>query len=486
MDYLLGVDLGTTGCKAGLYQVDGALVASRYTEYPLITLGPHLVEQDADLWWRLTQDVMRDVLLLAGVPGSDVQAVSVSSQGISFVPVDAEGLVLRNAISWLDTRAEAAAQMVQDELDDELLFQLTGKRPGVFYVLPKLLWLREHEPALYSRTFKFLMAHDFIVYRLCGVPATDYSLAGGSLLLDVAELRWCDQILERFDVNVARLPELRWAGSIAGEMHGDVAAALGLRAGTPVVVGGQDQKCAALGAGIAPGIMTVSLGTASAISGLVADPVLDSQRRVPTFPFVRQGLWDLEGVVSTAGAALKWAREVLFPACSYEELDAMAADSPPGANGVRFFPHLTGASSPWWDSSATGVFTGLTLASSGADIVRSILEGIAYQIHSNVTVIEPICGCREIVLFGGGAKSSLWSEIICRVTGKPVRVTEIVDVATWGACILAGIGVGVFKDFESVAPVMSQGRTYVPSASEDEYDELYADYVLLQERLVGV
>jgi xylulokinase len=486
METLLSVDLGTTGCKAAVYSVEGQVLGTSYIEYPLIGLSPEFVEQDANLWWSLTQQVIQEAIAKSGVKGRGIRALSVSSQGISFVPINRSGQVLRNAINWLDTRATTQAAAIRRRIKDEHLFQVTGKRPGAFYVLPKLLWLREHEPGLFGETYKFLMAHDYLLYKLCGATVTDFSMAGGSLLLDLHLLNWSDELLTTFEIGRDQLPDLAWAGSTAGELASATAEAIGLSPGTPVVVGGQDQKCAALGAAIRPGVATVSLGTASAISCLIDEPALDAERRIPTFPFVVPGYWDFEGVVSTAGAALTWVRDTVFPNKDHSALDELANQSPPGANGVRFYPHLTGATSPLWQVGARGAFTGLSLATSSADLVRSVLEGIAFQIRANLDVIQSMAPVEELVLFGGGAKSDLWCDIISQVTDKPVFVTEMVDVANWGACVLAGLGAGVYEDYTAAELSTDLTLRSAPLLQVvNDYDAIFQEYIEAEGQLVG-
>jgi xylulokinase len=481
MEALLSVDMGTTGIKAAVYSADGRLLGASSVECPLINCGPGRVEQDPSLWWSLSVQSVREATALADEAAGNaiihICAISVSSQGISFVPVDAGGEPLRHAICWLDTRATEEAAKIRGRIDDESLFRLTGKRPSAAYVLPKLLWLRRHEPDIYRRTHTFLMAHDYLINRLCGARLTDYSMAGGSILLDISQLAWSQQLLAEFGIDPAQLPGLQWAGTRAGELSRGAAGLLGLAPGTPVIVGGQDQKCAALGAGIRTGVATVSLGTASAITCLLDRPVLDVARRVPAFPFVRPGHWVLEGVVGTAGAALRWVRDTLFPGLSYADLDRLAADSPRGANGVCFYPHLAGATSPAWDAAARGSFTGLSLASGPADIARSVLEGVAYEIRANVEVVETLAAVDELIVFGGGARSQLWNTIIGEVTGKPVRATRTVDIANWGACLLAGIGTGLYPQEWSRWADDDLGPDIVPDSDRtDEYRALYDAY----------
>lgn len=485
MQVLLGLDLGTTGCKAALYTPGGELLGSHYAEYALLTPRADWVEQDARLWWTLACETIRNALASAGVDGQAIRAMSISTQGISFVPVNEQGDPLRNALTWLDTRAQAQEKFIAAQIDNAALFQLTGKRPAAFYVLPKLLWLREHEPEVYARTHKFLMAHDYLLYQFCGAAQTDYSMAGGSLLLDLEKLEWSAQLLDTFQIDRAQLPDLRWAGSAAGTILPAVAGALNVNPDMRVVVGGQDQKCAALGAGIRPGRVTVSLGTASAITCLLDAPTLDAGRRIPTFPFLVPGYWELEGVVGTAGAALKWLKNTFFTDKTYAELDELASYSVPGSNGVSFYPHLAGAGSPVWQSDAAGAFHGLTLAAGTGDIVRSVLEGVAFQIWANLQIIETMQPVEELVLFGGGAASALWCEIISNISDKPVSVPETVDVANWGACLLAGRGADLF------APNLAELNPRTPRliaapdpSAHSRYQEIYRAYQQDETRLL--
>jgi xylulokinase len=475
----LSIDLGTTVCKAAVYSVDGRLLGESAQEYSLVNLGDGFTEQDADQWWLLSQATARAALERAG-GGQRVRAVGISSQGISFVPVGEDGRPLRPALSWLDTRAVAEAEWIRAAVGDAALFHITGKRAGAVYVLPKLLWLKRHQPEVWRRTHKYLMAHDYLLFRLCGEMVTDYSLAGGSLLLDLRQLCWSQALLDQFDIDEDTLPALAWAGSAAGRLNETVAEALGCSKEAVVAVGGQDQKCAAFGAGLRTGQVAVSLGTAAAISCLVSEPVLDHERRIPAFPFLGPGQWVLEGVVGAAGAALRWARDVLFSGRSYAELDALAAQSPVGANGVCFYPHLAGATSPIWCSVARGRLAGLHLATSAGDVARSIMEGVAYQIRANVEIIQSLApvSADEVVLFGGGARSHLWTEILSQVLARPVVVPGIIDAASWGACLLAAQAVGQYgRTQDRTPPGGLRYRSEPQQAAVEHYEAAYQRYL---------
>ena len=473
MGLLIGIDLGTTGCKAVVYDQDGTLKGESYLEYGLITLSPTMIEQDPQAWWDLTCKAIHLALEDAGGDRSAVRGLSISSQGISFVLLDAQGRLLGNAINWLDSRATEETETILERYSAEQLFAITGKRAAPFYVLPKLLWLRKHQPDVWRQAHKLLMGHDYLIYHLCGQQVTDHSLAGGTMLYDLKALNWCSELLEAFEIPPEILPTIRWSGTPVGTLRPDVAAELQLRPDTVVTVGGQDQKCAALGAGIRDNMATISLGTASAIIQVMDRPLVDPQKRIPTFTFVVPNRWVLEGVISTGAGSLRWYRDTLCQGISYRELDEEAAHVTRGAEGVLFYPHLSGAGSPHWHSNARGTFHGLSLATTRAHLTRAVLEGVAYQIRENLTVTETLAGpVEQIIVFGGGAKSALWREIIRDVTNRPLAWTSTVETANLGASMLAGVGCGLFPTLMHAQEVMAD--TLTSSRPDPEGTAIYA------------
>jgi xylulokinase len=488
MTLLIGIDLGTTGCKAAVYDEKGSLLGESYLEYGLITLSPTEIEQDPHAWWELTRRAIRLAIQAAGVDGRDVVGISVSSQGISFVCVDDAGEPLGNSINWLDSRAGAECDAILAKYDAATLFAMTGKRAAPFYVLPKLMWLREHRPETWAATRKILMGHDYLLYRLCGEMVTDHSMAGGTLLYDLQALDWSASLLEAFGISSELLPTLCWPGTHVGRVRCEVAQELGLSGDVVVVTGGQDQKCAALGAGIHDGAATLSLGTATAIVQVMDAPHTDSERRIPTFTFLQPQRWVLEGVVGTGAGSLRWHRDVLAPSVPYAVLDAEAAAVPRGSDGVRFHPHLSGATSPYWRPQVHGAYENLSLATTRGDLTRAVLEGIAFQMRSNLEVTQAVAGpVKEAIVFGGGAKSPLWREIIADVIGLPLAWTPSVETASLGAAMLAGIGAGVFTSFDDArAHMVGVATRREPDATAAaEYDEWFRAYSAAEARLMG-
>lgn len=482
---LLSIDLGTTACKAIVVSADGQLLGESARDYPLLKRSPQEIEQHAQDWWRVASITARHAIAESGCPGKSIRAVSVSSQGIAIVPVDSAGDVLRPAISWLDTRAGAETEEILTNISRQEVFRTTGKRANSFYSLPKMMWLARHEPEVVANTHKFLLPHDYLIYRLTGCHVTDHSLASGTLAHDVSKLKWSNRMLDIAGISSDKLPDLVWAGTPICSILADSAETLGVSREAVVVCGGQDQKCAALGVGAKQGTVTVSLGTASAISAITSHPALDSQMRLPCFPFVVPCNWSLEGVISTAGGALKWFKEAFFTG-DYTLLDSLAWSAFNGTRNLFFYPHLTGAGSPIWDPDMPGMLYGISLSTEAGDVARAALEGVAYQIRSNVDAMAELgveVDCVKV--FGGGAKSELWLQIIADILGREVRVPASPEVAAIGACILAGVGSGVYGSTEEGAAAFAEGERVVDPdlVRARHYDERYARYRSIEARL---
>jgi xylulokinase len=486
---IIGVDVGTTGCKALAVSDLGDTVGEAYVEVPLIARSGGVVEVDAGDWWRLAARVVRDAIREA--PADEpARAVCVSSQGISFVPVDRRMRPLRRAISWMDTRAAPQAEAVRSAVADDELFRITGKRPSPMYVLPKLLWLREHEPRVFERAYRFLLTHDFVVARLCGRPVTDHTLAAGTLLYDVGSLNWSRRMSGEFDLRPQGLAALEWPGTPVGRVTADAGRETGLPGGTMVVVGGQDQKLAALAAGLADGCATVSLGTATAVIAGTPRPVLDPLRRIPCFPYLTRGRWVLEAVVASSGAALRWFRDLLGDSmaddAAYARLDREAETLPRGPGAVAFHPHLCGASSPHWVDGARAVLRGLSAGTTRGAIAKAIMEGVAFEIRANLETLSELLSAApgsspitELRLFGGGARSEVWTRIIADVTAKPCRLLPISEAAALGACRLAGAAAGVSL------PEPDRGRVIAADPeARGRYDDAYHRYRAVENRLL--
>lgn len=484
--YLIGIDLGTTGCKSMVFDNYGTILSQSYFEYGIMKDGENHIEQDAALWWTLVKQSVSESIATSGVNVHGIKALSISSQGISFVPVDAEGNTLQNAISWLDARPVEQTDRIRRLFGDLDVFKRTGKRISPNYTLPKLIWLKENKPEIYQRTNKFMMALDYITFKLTGKAVTDYSMASGTMAFNISTKSWDEEIIRVCGLDADKLPVVNCAGSLVGIVNPAVAAEIGLSQGVKVVLGAQDQKCAAIGAGIRQGITTVSLGTATAVSSAGIKPVFDPGMRVPCF-MLDENRWILESVIGTSCISLKWLKTTLFEHKEYAEIDRIAESSVPGANGLLFYPHMEGASTPYWRNDIKGFMYGLSLSTSKGDMVRALLEGIGYQINVNIKVHEEINGdsINEIRIFGGGSNCELWCRLIADITGKTVSVLYTTEIANLGAAILAGTGTEVFRSSEEVlSRIQLIKKQFKPDKDLIKtYNVIYSRYLEMQSKI---
>jgi xylulokinase len=479
---LIGLDLGTTACK-GILVDRGLNILSRAESLsPLITLDAERIEQDAGRWWEVTRELIGR--LAAQASAGSIRGIGLAAQGISFVPVDRRGEPLRNALSWLDTRAGPQTERVLSQLGERQAFALTGKRVSAVYVLPKLLWLRDAEPEVFRRTAKILMALDFLTARLCGEALTDHTMASGTLLYDLSLQQWSDSILQRFELDRDLLPEIRWSGSCAGTVKRELAIELGLPSQTAVAIGGQDQKVAALAAGLDLEKTTISLGTAMAVARKDTRPVIDSAMRLPCFSDLLPRRWVLEGS-GIGTSCLDWARANLLGGRSFDQLEGMARKLDGIENRLYFYPYLAGTDTLHFGENLRGCLYGLDFSVSAEKLLKSVFEGVAYKIREHLDLLESATRpVGELRLFGGGARSGAWVQTIADVCGRPVATFATSEMGSLGAAMLAGVGAGVFAGAEEAASLTRIDRRIEPRTSlAAMYERQYREYLEIQRRL---
>lgn len=437
MDYYLGIDFGTTNCKCIVYdetfQPHGSCSVPNMVRYR----GKDIAEQPAEEWWDVVRTAIRGALADAAVLGSSVRSMAVSSQGISFVPVNAEYHPLRPGILWLDSRAKEEMALIFRSVSLTDIQAISGICPTPAYILPKLLWLRQNEPEIWANTTKILTPHDWIVYKLCGRAVIPTTMASGTLLYQYREKCWSNRLMNCFALSPQLFGELVWSGEVAGNVTPEAASALGISPHTQVIVGGQDQKCAYLGAGASSDTVTISLGTAAALSKRCDTAWKDPSGLISCSPYLTKEGWIMEGVVGTAGACLEWTQRQFFSSVRYATLDSRAAEIyHNGGNSLLFNPDFAYANEK--TSLPAGGFSGLSLSVTGDDIWLAVLEGIAFRIRERLEVINGLDQpAKALRLFGGGAKSRLWQQIIADITGLPTEVCVSDETGCLGAAMLA-------------------------------------------------
>jgi xylulokinase len=498
MSYFLGIDAGTTSLKAGLFDPTGHLLALERKEYALETPAPAQVELDAEIYWQTCCEVTRAVIRRSGVRPEEVLSLCISSQGETFVAVDASGRPVRKAIVWLDNRAAAQAEAIRQKFGDKTVYLRSGQ-PEIAPAWPacKILWLRENEPEVFKRTTHFLLVEDYLLYRLTGQYVTEMGLQTSSLLLDLPSRGWWGEMLTFLGIQPEQFGRLMPPGQVIGPLTRDGAEALGLTTHTIAVTGSMDQTIGAVGSGnIASGMVTETTGGALGIIYTTRQPVYDPQRRLPCFFHARPDYFVLLPWGQTAGMALRWFRDQFYPyetqvaqkagLDSYDLLTAGAAGVRPGCDGLIALPHLEGAFSPEFNPQARGVFFGLTLRHTREHLVRAILESVAYMLRRNLEIVEQVGGpVREIRSTGGGARSRLWLQIKADVLQKPVTTVVIEESAVLGAAMLGTVATGCYTTYEEASSAMVRIRDVVEpdTTNTGVYDAGYAAYIELYDQL---
>ncbi len=494
MDLLLGLDVGTTSVKAGLFDPAGACLAVAGEEYRLDHPAPDRAELDAEVYWRAARAAVRRAVAAAGAGRDDVTALAVSSQGETVVPVDDAGRALAPAIVWLDNRAMAEAREIEEAFGEDRVYEVTGV-PSVAPTWPacKILWWRRHEPAVFAAARRFLLVEDVLLHRLTGRFVTEGGVQCTSLLFDIRERRWWDEMLTAVGIDRGRLPELVRPGDVVGPLVADAAAALGLSPRVRVVAGGMDQGAGAVGVGnVGPGIVSESTGGALTLQASVDHHGGDPTRQTPVYVHSAPAAYLYCPVCPTGGMALTWFRDQFGApemaraerdgGSAYDLLTALATDVPPGAEGLLMLPHLMGAFSPEYVPEARGVFYGFTLRHRRGHFVRAVLEAVAFMLRRNLELLAGAgATAGEIRSHGGGARSALWNQVKADVCGLPVVTLEGDDAALRGNAMLAGVATGIFPDLGAAGRSLVATRDrYEPDASAHAtYDRAYARYVQL-------
>ncbi len=442
MPFILAHDLGTTGNKATLFDDRGNLVASHLASYSVSYPQANWAEQDPEDWWRAVCHATRALLAKAGTTLRKIAAVTFSGQMMGIAPIDAAGVPLRSAIIWADQRAVAEANWISDHCGAENIYRRSGHRVSPAYLAAKILWVKNHQPELYQRANKFLCAKDYIAFKLTGQAATDYSDASGSNVFDLTRRAWSDDLLSTIGLDVSTVPQVHASTDVIGEVTRQASEETSLAAGTPVVIGGGDGACAAVGAGVvAPGDAYCYIGSSSWIGFASDAPVFDPQMRTCTFHHLHPQLFAPMGTMQAAGGARDWLLQHMG-----EIPDEEVSQIAPGSNGLIFLPYLIGERSPWWNPQARGAFVGLTMSHSRADMTRAVLEGVTFNLRLILDALESQgAHLPAIRLIGGGAQSPLWRQIMADVFARPVVILDLTTEATsWGAAVAGGVGVGLY------------------------------------------
>ncbi len=481
MSYFIGVDSSTTATKAILVDGNGQVAGVSAYEYSYDTPKPLWSEQSPGLWWDATVKSIRQVLADSGIKADDVKGIGLTGQMHGLVLLDAHGEVLRPALLWNDQRTGAECDEIRKKLGKANLVQITGNDALTGFTAPKILWVKNNEPDIYARVKQILLPKDYVRFKLTGVYAIDRAGGAGTLLFNVKNRTWSDQVINALGIDPAWLPPTHEGPDVTGHISEAAAEATGLKVGTPVVGGGGDQAAQAVGVGaVEPGIIALTLGTSGVVFASAAEPFIEPEGRLHAFCHAVPDRWHLMGVMLSAAGSLRWYRDTLAPGVNFDELLAPTNDIPPGSEGLLFLPYLTGERTPHPDPLARGAFVGLTVRHAQPHLTRAVLEGVAFGLRDSFELMKSagLVNIKQVRVSGGGAKSPLWRQILANVLNVELVTINTTEGAAYGAALLAGVGAGVWPDVDTACEscIKLTGSTHPNAEIVAKYEPVYAQY----------
>lgn len=493
MEYLLGIDIGTSGTKTVLFDTNGAVIASCTVEYPMQQPQNGWAEQNPDDWWNAVCRGIQAVLKQSAIDAKSIRGIGLSGQMHSLVMLDEENNVLRPAILWCDQRTAAECEEIYERVGKERYIEIIANPALTGFTAGKILWVRNHEPEIYSKCRHILLAKDYVRFRLCGVYATEVSDASGMGLLDVPQRCWSDEVLTKLEIEPELLAKVYESPEVTGTITEDAAAKTGLAVGTPVVGGAGDNAAAAVGTGVVEdGKAFATIGTSGVVFAHTSQLSVDPKGRVHTFCCAVPGAWHVMGVTLAAGQSLKWYRDQFCGLDCLEAekqnvdpyvlLDKAAEQVPIGSNRLLYLPYLMGERTPHLDPDCRGAFVGLSGMHTRYDLLRAVMEGVTFSLRDCAEILREMqVRPTEILACGGGGTSPLWRQMLADVLGCPVATTVSKEGPALGVAILAGVGAGVYASVEEgCRKLIAVNASQAPIASNvEKYEAFYKVYQAL-------
>jgi len=489
--YWMGVDVGTGGTRALLVDDKGEVRFGVTAPHEEMTMHqPMWAEQRPENWWDAAKIAIKGVLTEAGIDGSQVKGIGLSGQMHGLVILDKDNSVIRPSLIWCDQRSQPQVDAINRTVGKENVLAWTANPVLTGFTLPKLLWVRDNEPAQFERVRHMLLPKDYLRFCLTGEYASEVSDSSGTALFDVVQRKWSMPLVEKLGLDAAILPKVYESQEVTGKITAAAAKATGLSEGTPVIGGGGDQAASAVGNGIVEsGIASCTVGTSGVVFAHQDHTAYDPQGRVHTFCHAVPGKWHVMGVTQGAGLSLQWFRNRLAPGVEYDALTQEAAHSPTGAQGLFWMPYLMGERTPHLDAKARGGWIGLTAKHERADMIRAILEGVSYSQMDCLSIIEGMgTTINSVRLSGGGAKSAFWRQMFADIFNKKIATLASQEGSAYGAGLLAMVGTGAFSTVqEACRASIKETATVLPeAAAASEYAKGYKIYGALYPALKDI
>lgn len=491
MEYLIGIDLGTSGTKTVLFDTEGNIVASALVEYPMYQPHNGWAEQDPADWRRAAFETLKTIT--DKVDASKIRGIGISGQMHGLVMLDEAGNVLRPSIIWCDQRTAAECEEITRRVGTERLIEITANPALTGFTASKIMWVKNHEPEIYARCAHILLPKDYVRWCLTGEFATEVSDASGMQLLDVPNRCWSDEVLEKLEIKKELLAKVYESPEVTGYVTPEAAKLTGLCVGTPVVGGAGDNAAAAVGTGVVrDGKAFTTIGTSGVVFAHTSKLSIDPKGRVHTFCCAVPGCWHMMGVTQAAGLSLHWFRDQFCTEemCEgeargvdpYVLMDQKAAEVPIGCNRLIYLPYLMGERTPHLDPDCRGVFFGLSAIHTKYDMLRAVMEGVVYSQRDSLEILRGLgVQIDEMLACGGGGKSPLWRQMLADTYNCEVKTVQSKEGPALGVAILAGVGAGVFKSVEEGCDKLIHIAKTQPPVAEHvpQYEACYRLYTHL-------
>lgn len=496
--YLLGIDIGTSACKAALFDRKGQVLAAANGEYPVYYPEEGWAEQNPEEWWSAVCEAVRRVIRKAGIQPEEIAGVGIDGQSWSAIAIDKGGKVLTNTPIWMDTRAQSICDRLNEEIGEDEIFRIAGNSLQPSYTTAKILWYKENLPEVYSKIYKILQSNSYIAFKLTCQISQDLSQGYGLHCFDMRTGQWDEEMCRKMGIPRDFLPEIVPSDRIIGTVTKKAAEESGLAEGTPVAAGGLDAACGTLGAGVIHSGETQEQGGQAGGMSICIEKYQADPRLILGFHVI-PGKWLLQGGTTGGGGVMRWFEREFADyerlmreqtgISSLDQLNEIAEKVTPGCDGLVFLPYMAGERSPIWNPYAKGVFYGLDFSKTKGHMVRACMEGVAFSLRHNLETAEEAGAKAEILrAMGGSANSLLWTQIKSDVTGKTMAVPASDTATTLGAALLAGVGTGFYKDYEeAVAETVKVTRKHQPDPEKKAvYDKNYETYLELYRSLSGL
>lgn len=493
MELLLGIDIGTSSCKIDAFDSNGNSIMHESHTYKIHKPHMNWAEQDPEDWWLAVCSLLKKMTAFLYGKGHTIVGIGIDGQGWSMVPIDKMGTVLHNSPIWMDHRAQDICTRFKQEIGEDNIFAISGNPMEPTYSLPKLLWLKEHKPEIYEKTDKVLQASSYIVYKLTQSITQDISQGYALQCFDIKNGKWHDDLIKAFGISRSYLPEIVNSDEIVGHITQDASVRTGLKTGIPVVAGGLDAACGTLGVGVFQhGDVQEQGGQAEGMS-ICLDSCIADPKLILGFHVV-PGKWLLQGGTVGGGGVHDWVKNNICLSDEhitsndniYQQMDSLAQTIPPGSDGVVFLPYMAGERSPIWDPYAKAVYYGLDYSKTKGHLIRATQEAVAFSLKHNLDHAER-SGAKVDILYamGGSANSSFWTQMKADITGKKIIVSASDSATTLGAAILAGIAIGMYKNYNDAKnQTFKVQKEYIPNKEHySDYEKSYVKYLQLYKTL---